>query len=120
MSFIAENQKTTVRPSNVLESRRWTFWSRQDFWRIIHWPDSLVRIALGKPSNLGRYQLFTFLIYNGIAPITASEWIIRCYPELDNDGRRHLHWLARNYKTLTNSLAKKTYFDMQTGKYEPF
>lgn len=117
MQFIAENQRTIIRPDGRDQVVRWNYWTKRDFYPIRHWPDQLVRIALSQPDNRTRYYLYVFLTGNGVAPRTAVRWIEGAYPDLDNSARNHLKWLADSNSRIWEHY-NITYFDMQTGKYE--
>lgn len=122
---MADNQVTSVRPKTADERLRWTFWTNIqndtvfDWIPIRFWPDRLVKLALERPSNLGRYWLFIFLTGNGVPPHVAARWLLAAYPNFDADAKRHVAWLRDNYKRL-NENSNVTYFDMKKLQYLPY
>ena len=66
-----------VGPKNAREARVWNYFNQQDdFWPIREWPPWAQEQALMFHKTYHpRYQLFRFLVFNGLNPTTAAGWI---------------------------------------------
>lgn len=103
---------STVRPKDRIQARRWGSFSGDIFYRIVEWPDQLIRLALKQHlTNMERYFLFTFLVHNGADPDWAAERILETNT-YDGDAIRHVSYLKQNWVHMP-----VRYWDMQEHKY---
>jgi hypothetical protein len=75
-------------PKNPRQARIWNYLnSGDDFYVINSWPCWLAKLIMqsGK-NNLERMKLFRFLVYNGLYPETAKQWVLM--DDVDQKTRR--------------------------------
>lgn len=49
-----------------------------------------------KLNNKERFELFVYMVGNGLEPELASHVLLFGYHGWDNDAKRHIHWLWQN------------------------
>jgi len=59
------------------KARIWKYLNltQDDFYRIHEWPKWARDTALDRKSNNDRFQLFYFLVGNGLSPMVAGRWV---------------------------------------------
>lgn len=83
MNYKESYVKTLLRPKGQTTGKsQWVYYLDQmqdDFWPLRQWPEWAIRGIQGRPGrgpgNDMRYQLFYFLVGNGLQPEQAGEWI---------------------------------------------
>lgn len=96
-----------VRPRNEFEARKWSYYTLQDWYPIIYWPDRIKTIALKIHKNYqDRMNMMLFLLYNGLPPDRVREYMM-FMDHYDSSALQQMNHIERNFRNY-----RYEYFDM--------